>query len=97
MGVLDFAAVGALEKTRSLVADHPQRHMHKGGTDGDALARIATRRRRSVGHGGGPPGRPNSPASPAEPPTTPLRAPEARSRSKGDVAPRSPPPDRDIR
>ncbi|KAF7058828.1 hypothetical protein CFC21_065805 [Triticum aestivum] len=97
MGVLDFAVMGAPEKTRSLVADHPQRHMHKGGTDGDALARIETRRRRSVGLGGGPPGRPNSPASPAEPPTTPLRAPEARSRSKGDVAPRSPPPDRDIR
>ncbi|XP_044947113.1 putative 1-phosphatidylinositol-3-phosphate 5-kinase FAB1C [Hordeum vulgare subsp. vulgare] len=97
MGVLDFAAMGAPEKARSLVADYPQRHMHKGGADGDALARIETRRRRSVGHGGGPPGRPNSPASPAEPPTTPLRAPEARSRSKSDVAPGSPPPDRDIR
>ncbi|KAI4990626.1 hypothetical protein ZWY2020_038989 [Hordeum vulgare] len=55
MGVLDFAAMGAPEKARSLVADHPQRHMHKGGADGDALARIETRRRRSVGHGG-PPG-----------------------------------------
>ncbi|KAM0917076.1 hypothetical protein ACQ4PT_009758 [Festuca glaucescens] len=89
--------MGAVEKVRSLVADHPQRHMQKGGVDGDALARIETRRRQEVGQGGSAPGRPNSPASPVEPPTTPLRPPEARSRSKGDAAPRSPPPRCDIR
>lgn len=93
MGVLDSAAMGALEKTRSLAADHPQSRMQKGAADGDALARIQTRRR----HGGGPPGRPNSPASPVDPPTTPLRKPEPRSRGEGDVAPPSSPPDRDIR
>jgi hypothetical protein len=97
MGVLDFGAMGAAEKARSLVADHPQRHMQKGGVDGDALARIETRRRRDVGQGGSAPGRPNSPASPVEPPTTPLRPPEARSRSKVDAAPRSPPSRCDIR
>uniref|UniRef100_A0ACD5XVN0 Uncharacterized protein n=1 Tax=Avena sativa TaxID=4498 RepID=A0ACD5XVN0_AVESA len=97
MGVLDFAAMGAVEKVRSLVADHPQRHMQKGRTDGGALARIETRRRQEVGHGGSAPGRPTSPASPVEPPTTPLRPPEARSRSKGGAAPRSPPPRCDIR
>lgn len=96
--MVDLAVMGAVEKVRSLVAaDHAPRHMQEGDADGDGLARFETRRRQEVGHGGSTLRRPRSPASPVEPPTPPRRPPEARSGSKGDAAPRSPPPCRDIR
>uniref|UniRef100_A0A0E0M102 1-phosphatidylinositol-3-phosphate 5-kinase n=1 Tax=Oryza punctata TaxID=4537 RepID=A0A0E0M102_ORYPU len=85
--------VGAVEKVRSIVASHAPGHVEqrKGAAAADGEAR---RRYREEGAP-----RPRSPESPSvfEPPTPPRRASEARSGTKRDAAPCSPPPCCDIR